>query len=257
MAVKFKKGIDLSGQRATNAADPNLATDLVTKQYADALVRGLSWKDEVVAASTGVVTLTAPGATLDGITLAVNDRILLKDQGGTNVDNGIYVWTGAAVPLTRATDADSGPELSGATVTVQRGGTNADRVYHNNADDPLVIGTTAINWVQIGGASTPYAAGNGLTLSTNTFAVNPGVGILADGTSTRIDPSVVARRWAQDCAATTNPQTFNHNLGSDVTVAVWEAGELVHPDITKTANNVTVDWGSAPTSQQYRVVVTG
>src|SRR4051812_20697237 len=107
MAVKFKKGIDLSGQRATNAADPNLATDLVTKQYADALVRGLSWKDEVVAASTGVVTLTAPGPTLDGITLAVNDRILLKDQGGTNVDNGIYVWTGAAVPLTRATDADS------------------------------------------------------------------------------------------------------------------------------------------------------
>src|SRR5881397_2207237 len=103
MATKFKLGIDLSGQRAQNASDPSAATDLVTKQYADALVRGLSWKDEVVAASTGNVTLATPGTTLDGVTLATNDRILLKDQ--TNAfDNGIYVWTGSAVALTRAVD---------------------------------------------------------------------------------------------------------------------------------------------------------
>lgn len=256
MAQKFKKGVDLNGQRGVNASDPSAATDLVTKQYADALVRGLSWKDEVVAASTGNVVLTAPGATLDGVTLAANDRVLLKDQTAP-AENGIYVWTASGATLTRSVDADLNTELSGATVTVQRGTVNADRVYHTTADDPIVLGTTAIPWVQIGGASTPYTAGNGLSLTGQAFAVNAGTGIVADGTSTRVDTTVVARKFAADCVATTNPQTFTHNLGSDVVVDVWESGELVNPDITKAANTVTIDWGSAPTAAQYRVVVIG
>jgi hypothetical protein len=257
MAAKFKKGIDLQGQRATGAADPSTATDLVTKQYADALVRDLTWKQEVVAASTGNVSLTTPGTTLDGVTLAANDRILLKDQTAP-AENGIYVWTASGSTLTRATDADTGTELSGATVTVQRGTVNADRVYHTTADDPLTIGTTSVPWVQVGGASSPYVAGNGLTLSGQTFAVQPGNGIIADGSSTRLDPTVAVRKFSANSAATTNPQTFTHGLGTDdVTVAVWEGTELVYPDITKGSGTVIVDWGSAPTASQYRVVIHG
>jgi hypothetical protein len=64
------------------------------------------------------------------------------------------------------------------------------------------------------------------------------------------------RKFAADCVVTTNPQTFNHGLGSnDVTVAVWESNALVYPDISKGAGTVIVDWGSAPTAAQYRVVV--
>jgi len=256
MAAKFKKGVDLQGQRGTNAADPTANTDLVTKQYADALLRNLSWKDEVVAASTGNVDLAAPGTMLDGVTLTVGDRILLKDQT-TPAENGIYIWTGGGAALTRALDADSGAELSAATVTVQRGTVNADRMYRNSADDPITVGTTALQFVLVGGGSSPYAAGDGLTLVGQTFAVNPGNGILVDGTGTRVDPSIVAGKYAADCAAITNPQTFTHSLGSDVTVSVWEDGELVYPDVTKAANTVTVDFGGAPTAGQYRVVVHG
>lgn len=259
MATKFKLGIDLQGQQAKNAADPSANTDLVTKQYADALVRGLSWKDEVVAASTGNVSLSAPGTTLDGVTLSAQDRVLLKDQ--TNAfDNGIYTWLGSALPLNRTVDADSATELSGATVTVQRGTVNADRVYHTTADDPLTIGTTPIPWVQIGGGSTPYTAGNGLTLTGQQFAVQPGNGITADGTSTRVDTAVVVRKFAANCVVTTNPQTFPHLLGTDdITVQVWDtaASELVFPGITKGSGTVIIDWGSAPTAGQYRVVVHG
>lgn len=266
MAAKFKKGVDLSGQRAVNAADPSANTDLVTKQYADALVRGLDWKFEVVAASTGNVSLSAPGTTLDGVTLSAGmqtipgvgtvTRILLKDQTAP-AENGIWDWNGAAAALTRSTDADSGQELSGSTTTVQRGTVNADRVYRVNTDDTITLGTTAVTWAQVGGASAPYTAGNGLTLTGQAFSVNAGTGIIADGTSTRVDTSVVSRKYAADCVATTNPQTFTHNLGTDIQCSVWEANEMVYPDVTKAANTVTIDWGSAPTAAQYRVVVQG
>lgn len=95
---------------------------------------GLSWKDPVVAASTAPVTLAAPGATLDGVTLAVNDRILLKNgstanPGTTSVDNGIYVWTGAAAALTRSTDMPVG-ELSAGDAVISTGGTvNNDKAW--------------------------------------------------------------------------------------------------------------------------------
>lgn len=259
MARKFMKGADFNGQRAVNAADPSGATDLVTKQYADGLIRGLSWKEEVVAASTGNVSLTAPGSSLDGVTLTANDRILLKDQ--TNAaQNGIYVWSGASTALARATDADSGTELSGATTTVQRGTVNADRVYRSTADDPVTVDTTPLPWTQVGGASTPYTAGNGLTLTGQDFNVGAGAGIVVTADTVAVDTNVVTRKYAADCAATTNPQTFTHGLGTDVTVVVWEGTTLVEPDITKAATNggqVTIDWGSAPTAGQYRVVIVG
>jgi hypothetical protein len=89
--------------------------------------------------------------------------------------------------------------------------------------------------------------------------VVPGTGILADGTSTRIDTSVVARKYAADCVATTNPQTFNHALASSnviVQVRDKSSGAFVLCDYTVTdANNISVDFGGAPTSAQYTVTV--
>lgn len=256
MAAKFYKGIDLNNQRAVLMASPSTGTDGVNKDYADGLIRGLSWKEEVVAASTANVSLAAPGTTLDGITLAANDRILLKDQTAT-AENGIYVWTASGSALTRALDADSGLELSGATTTVQRGTVNADRVYRATADDPLTVGTTSIPWVQIGAGGTSYIAGNGLTLTGSTFDVGAGTGISVAADAVAVDTAVVVRKYAADCVVTTNPQTFTHNLGSDVTVDVWEGATKVYPDVTKAANTATIDIGAAPTAAQYRVVVHG
>lgn len=267
MAAKFKKGVDLQGQRAVNAADPSANTDLATKQYVDGVARGLDWKAEVVAASTGNVNVASPGGTLDGVTLSAAmqalpgignvTRVLLKDQ--TNAaQNGIYDWNGATAALTRSVDADSGTELSGSTVTVQRGTVNADRVYRVNTDDAITLGTTPIAFAQVGGAAAPYVAGNGLTLTGQTFDVVPGNGISVGADDVRVDPSVVVRKYAANCVAGTNPQTFTHGLGTDdLEVAVFEGGELVYCDVTKGIGTVTVDFGSAPSASQYRIVVHG
>lgn len=258
MAVQFKKGIDLNGQRAVNGADGSAATDFVTLQQLQALVRGLDWKPSVRAASTGNITLTAPGASIDGVTMAASDRFLAKDQTSA-LENGIYVWTGAATPATRALDADSSAEVtSGMAVTSTEGTANGDKAWLLITNDPIVLATTALVFSQLGGGGSAYVAGNGLTLTSTTFDVGAGNGILVLADSITVDPSVVVRKFAADCVVTTNPQTFTHLLGTnDVTVTVWETNAQVYPDITKGSGTVIVDWGSAPTAAQYRVVIQG
>lgn len=255
MSAKFLKGIDLNGQRATNAADGSAANDLVTKQQLDAGVRGLSWKQAVRVASTGTITLASPGTTIDGVTLAANDRILLKDQG-TGSQNGIYVWTASGSALTRAVDADSSAEIDSMAVFVESGTVNADRMYVLSTDNPT-IDSTSLVYSQLGGGGTVYTAGAGLVGAT-TFDVGAGTGIAVAADSVAVDTNVVARKFAASCAVTTNPQTFAHGFGTaDVTVTVKESNVVVYPDITIDTTNVTVDWGGAPTAGQYRVIAHG
>lgn len=257
MAYKLLTGAHLNNKQITNLADGSAATDAITKQQLDAAIRGLDWKPEVMAASTANVTIATPGTSLDGYTLVANDRVLLKDQTAP-ADNGIYVWTASGAALTRALDADSAAELSGSTTTVQRGTINADRVYRVTADDPITLGTTAITFVQVGAGSTPYTAGNGLTLSGNDFNVGVTAGLSVVADSVGIDTAVVARKFAANCAATTNPQSFAHGLATgDLHVTIKEGNIVVHADVTIDATNVTVDFGAAPTASQFRVIAVG
>lgn len=259
MPMKFKKGVDLSGQRAQNAADGSSATDLVTLQQLQAAIRGLDWKDSVRVAASGNINTASPGASIDGVTMATNDRVLLRGQS-TGSQNGIWVWNGAAVAMTRAVDADSNAEVtSGMSVSVEEG-TDADKAYMLTTNAPITLNTTSLSFSILGGGSTAKAAGNGLTEDASNYHVGAGNGITVAADAISVDPSIVARKYAADCAATTNPQTFTHGLGTDIQVEIWETNEKVFPDITKAATSggqVTIDWGSAPTAAQYRVVVFG
>lgn len=107
-------------------------------------------KEEVVAASTADLTLTTDvedGDTLDGITLATGDRILIKNQTD-QTENGIYVVAASGAP-SRSDDADTGTELTNAIVAIRGGTSNADTLYMQTADDPI-IGTDNIVWAQVG-----------------------------------------------------------------------------------------------------------
>ena len=258
--VKFKTGIDLQGKNASNAADGVNPSDLVTLQQLQAYVRGLLWKDPVRAVPTANVSISAPGATIDGVTMASGDRVGLINQT-TQSENGIWVWNGAAVALTRAVDADANAEVKpGLAFTIAEGTTYADKTYVLTTNGTIIVGTTALTFGALGGGGSAYTAGNGLSLAANQFSVSPaaGGGITVDGTGVKINTSIVNRKFAAACVATTNPQTFAHGLGTaDLIVQVTESGETVRPGITVDATNITIDWGSAPTSGQYRVIATG
>jgi hypothetical protein len=185
VALKFGNGIDLVGQKLVNVGDPAAGTDGANKQYVDALVRGLSWKQSVVAASTANVTLSSAPATLDGVTLTLNDRVLLKNQTAA-AENGVYVYASTGAALTRATDSDTATKLIGATVTVTKGSTLADKVFRLVTDD-VTLETTALVWTEVGGSSASYTAGDGLGESpAGTFNVTTGTGLEISSDAVRI-----------------------------------------------------------------------
>lgn len=259
MAKKLLTGADLNNNRLVNLADATANTDAVTKQQLDSAVRGLSWKTAVKAATTTNGTLAtayANAQTIDGVTLATGDRILLKNQT-TGSENGIYTVNASGAP-TRAVDADSTTELDSATVTVQQGTVNADTVWTQTANAPTV-GTTSLVWAQVGAGGGGITAGNGL-VGTTTFDVGAGNGISVAADSVAVDPTVVVRKFAANCVVTTNPQVFTHGLGTDdVETVVKEvsSGAIVDADVTIGSGTVSVNFGGAPTAAQYRVIIQG
>ena len=146
-------------------------TSLVTKEYVDAVKVGLDFKDSVRVASTANVTVSGPGAAIDGITLSSGDRVLLKNQS-TASQNGIYVFNGAASALTRATDADSSTEVtSGMFVFVEEGTVNADQGFVLTTDGTITVGSTSLSFTQFSGAG-QIVAGDAITKTGNQLDVN-------------------------------------------------------------------------------------
>ena len=146
-------------------------TSLVTKEYVDAVKVGLDFKDSVRVATTANLNLSAPGASIDGISLSSGDRVLVKNQS-TASENGIYVWNGASSTATRATDADSSTEVTaGMFVFVEEGTVNADQGFVLTTDGSITVGSTSLSFTQFSGAG-QIVAGDAITKTGNQLDVN-------------------------------------------------------------------------------------
>jgi type II secretory pathway pseudopilin PulG len=94
------------------------------------------------------LNLVAPGGIVDGVAMLAGDRVLVKNQ--TNAaENGIYVWNGAAIPMTRAADADAAAELAGA-MTQSMEGSQVGRTYRQIALAANgAVGTDTVQWMSL------------------------------------------------------------------------------------------------------------
>jgi hypothetical protein len=240
--MKITNTFDSNGYRLTNLANATSAQDAVTKAQLDAAIQGIQWKNPVRAATTANIALSG-AQTIDGVSVIAGDRVLVKNQT-TGSQNGLYVAAAGAWSL--ATDFDASAELLGAGVFVSEGATLGNSIWTMTTDAPLTLGTTALVWAQIGGG-TSYSAGNGITI---------GGGVIA------VDTAVTARKASAAIGdGSSATLTFTHNLGTqDVTVSVQDATSHAGVLCDWTANGsntVQLTFGVAPTSGQYRVVVTG
>jgi hypothetical protein len=161
--VAMSGALNMGSQLITNLQTPSTGTDAANKSYVDGLIAGLNalfdHKASVRAASTANVTISNPGtAIFDGVTLVTGERILLKNQTAP-AENGIYVFNGSGVAMTRSTDMDAWAEVPGSVTIVEEGTTLADTWWYVTSNTGGTLGTTAITWVQV------QIAGGGLGTS--------------------------------------------------------------------------------------------
>ena len=129
-------------------------------------LQDIDYKQTSRAITTTNITLSggAP-ATVDGVSLALNDRVLVTGQS-TGSENGIYsvttVGAGSNGTWARSTDADGAGELNAGSITmVTEGTTYADTQWKLTTDDPITIGSTALTFARNGNAAFGVVAVSG------------------------------------------------------------------------------------------------
>ena len=94
---------------------------------------------KVRAATTANITIATAlnnGDTLDGVTLATDDRVLVKNQT-TGSENGVYV---VGTTPARSADWAAGASVVGFAARIYEGTAGAGKVYAVYAE-PAVVGT--------------------------------------------------------------------------------------------------------------------
>jgi hypothetical protein len=203
----------------TITTTPTSNTDIVNKEYADAIASGIHFHEAVGYATTAALpaatynngtsgvgatlTANANGAlTVDSYTFTSpadnGTRILVKNQAN-GAENGVYTLTqagnsspGAPFILTRSTDMDTVgtgvDQIDEGDFFLVTGGTaNINTAWVQQTPPPITIGTTAILFQQFAAPIT-YTAGTGLNESPSfTFNIaNTGVSAATYGSASQV-----------------------------------------------------------------------
>ena len=257
----------------TLSGAPTADLHAASKLYVDNVTAGINFHEAVHTATTEALsatynnnttgvgaTLTANGGqqntvlVIDGQTMAVGERVLVKDQT-TQTQNGIYEVTnaGKANPggnnwiLTRASDADNSPAgefKNGDFCLVMTGTVNSSYGFINNSTaNPIVVGTSNVTYTTFNAAKA-IAAGTGLS--------EPTPGTIAIDTATTVDKTT---------AQTLTNKTINgsNNTITNVSLTTGVTGTLPVANggtgVTSIANGIATFW-QTPSSANFASAIT-
>lgn len=226
---------------------PSNNTDAATKAYVDTIKQGsIDIKDSVRVASTANIAIASAltnGSTIDGVTVATGNRVLLKDQTDAS-ENGIYavVASGAA---SRTVDANTSAIVTSGMYTYVSEGTAGNAIgFVLTTADPITLDTTNLTFTQFSSAGA-IAAGTGMTKTSNTLDVIGTAGrIVANANSIDIgsDVALVANPLSQ-FGATTSAQlkgVLSDETGSGAAVFATSP-TLVTPALGTPASGVVTN----------------
>lgn len=306
-------GTGLTGGASSGSATLDVdTTTIATRAYAESLTTGMNWHGAVTAATDAVLpnspTYTAGTADqssgygigayleaganadliVDGLSPSAGNRVLVKNQANA-AHNGIYLVTSAGSPstkwkLTRASDSNNsiaGQVSGGDAVFVLPGGgiNNSGQGFvltsiGSQANAVHTVGTDNQDWTQFTGLA-GVVAGNGISISGDTFSVKNGSGLVFGagspaflevdfdnsviGTSTtkaataaiakQINDAAVA---AQSTANAAIPKSFLSAKGAIVTASASETPSTLPVGtnnqvlIANSAEAGGLDWVDAP-----------
>ena len=244
---------------------PTSNTDIVNKQYADAIASGIHFHEAVELATTAALpantynngtsgvgatlTANANGAlSVDSTLTVVANRVLVKNEV-TQANNGVYTVTqvgsaGTPYILTRATDFDTaGTGVDqideGDFFLVTSGTANANTAWVQQTAPPITVGTTAIVFQQFSAPIT-YTAGTGLNESPAfTFNIaNTGVAAATYGAAATV-PVIAVNAQGQITSAT----------NTAIAIAAGQVSGLAASATTDTTNATNITSGTLPSGR--------
>ena len=242
---------------STMAGDPSSAMHIATKQYVDSVAAGLRTRLTVRAATTTNITIATAlnnGDTLDGVTLANDDLVLVKDQS-SQAENGIYK---VASSPARDTEADTWDEVIGQLISIQEGSDNADDLYLCTANTGGTLNSTAITYTKIypgsGGTVTNIAtaglATGGAITSTGTITVDINAQSALSGSPVAADAFAI-----YDASATAHKKITTTELfgSTELTATAREYTKTQNFNATTLSDGANISWDL---SQNQVAVVT-
>lgn len=263
MAKQVLTNLDFNNQaKITNLVNGTADQDAATFGQLKAAIEGLAHKDNVRVRTASNISLSSPGTTLDGVTMAVNDRVLVAGQT-TQSENGIYIYNGSAVAMTRALDGSTGAELVNAIVPVDEG-TSAGTVWRQTAVN-ITLGSTSIVFVQFGTVSAQATETSaGIAELATQAEVDAGTDDLRIVTplklATYANRKLKFSQLIGDGSAT--QYTVTHNLNTRDLVAIVRKNSGQYDEVIvdlefPTVNTCVVRFASAPSSNAFAVIITG
>jgi hypothetical protein len=173
MTASFNAG----GFAISNVGSPATGTDAANKSYVDALVNGVKLHFARLLSITNVALTGLQ--TIDGVTAADGDIILLTGQT-TGSQNGF--WTAHSGAWTRPTFWAAASTISEGNYAIldSDGTTYKNTKYFITNTGNIVVDTTVVTFSQ-DSSGTAYTAGNGISLTGNSFAAKLSNGLTFDG----------------------------------------------------------------------------
>jgi len=172
VSIEYFADLDLNSNLIHELGDGVIASDGINLGQLTSGLNQRDWKQSVRVSSATNVNLAAPGATVDGVALSVGERFLTRGQT-LGQENGLYDYQGPATPAIRSEDADTSAEVTAGMVVIVEEGTAADTLWLLATNNPIVLGTTPLTFVRVGGNAFAQLVGDG---SSQTIAVTHNLG---------------------------------------------------------------------------------
>lgn len=223
------------------------ANQVVTKKDLDASLEGLKPKEAARAASTANIDLaTGTLLTIDGVALAADDRVLVKNQTVAS-QNGIYLAkTGAWV---RTDDMNVSSEVSGAYVAVQEGTASSGIIYVQSGAF-TTLDTDDMDFVFFN-SSASISGGDGITFSANVISIDhdgEGLTFATSQLALELDGSTLSKSGTglkvaaggiteTELASSVDAESFVLSAGYAAAAGTVTIGDTIEVAIEKLAGN--------------------